>query len=244
MLCRFEEPHSHAAAHLVYRPVIAGFRSPRSLVLVDDEITTGTTLANLAGGLLGCWPGLEAIIAATLTDWSDGAWRAEVARPTRTVSLLSGDLEWRPHVLSPAPDLAISKNWLGAMPAHRNRGRLGWIDGEVDAPQLPPRLAGGPLRIVGTGEFSFPPFLLAERLEGEGRDVVVLAASRSPARIGGAIEHALGFRDNYRTGVPNYLYNARADDGRATLICHETPAGSVDPALVAALDADVLAWPA
>ena len=59
-------------------------------------------------------------------------------------------------------------------------------------------------------------------------------------QIGGPIASALRFRDNYGAGVANYLYNAAAGDGRRTIICHETPPGSVDPELVAALDATIL----
>ena len=100
------------------------------------------------------------------------------------------------------------------------------------------------MRIIGTGEFGYAPFLLAERLEREGADVVVRSTSRSPARIGAAMRHAHVFADNYGTAVPNYLYNAPPADGRFNLICHETPAGSVDPSLVAALGASLAAWAA
>jgi hypothetical protein len=51
---------------------------------------------------------------------------------------------------------------------------------------------------------------------------------------------ALAFADNYATGVPNFLYNADAEDGRLTIICHETRLGSIDPALIDALDARTL----
>ena len=44
----------------------------RSVVLVDDEISTGTTLANLAAALVAALPGIERIAVATLTDWSGG----------------------------------------------------------------------------------------------------------------------------------------------------------------------------
>ncbi|TRM73173.1 phosphoribosyltransferase, partial [Sulfolobus sp. A20-N-F8] len=94
--------------------------------------------------------------------------------------------------------------------------------------------------IIGTGEFTWPPFLLAHALELAGHDVTMQATSRSPVRLGGAIGSALTFEDNYGTGVPNYLYNARREEGRRVIICHETPVGSIDPALVAALDAECL----
>jgi hypothetical protein len=40
--------------------------------------------------------------------------------------------------------------------------------------------------------------------------------------------------------VPNFLYNADIADGRHTIICHETPPESIDPALIEALDAETI----
>lgn len=242
-LCRFEEPHSHASAHLIYRPEIDGFAPPRTLVLVDDEVSTGTTLRNLAAALVACWPRVERIVAATLTDWSGGTgWRPAMPRPTTVAALLSGRLEWtpRPALSAGVPDASVGS--LGRMEHHVNHGRLG-LRAPIDvdpATGLPP--IAGPLRIVGTGEFTYPPFRLAERLERDGHDVVVQATSRSPARLGGAMASKLRFADNYATGVANYLYNVDPADGRSIWLCHETPAGSVDSALIEALGARVLAW--
>jgi hypothetical protein len=240
LLCRFDEPHSHAASHLIYRPRGVDLGAIRSLVLVDDEVSTGTTLANLAAALVAQLPGVERIAVASLTDWSGGtAWLERMPRPAESVSLLSGTLRWQPGPASvdgEAPPPAAGA--FGTMPKG-DFGRLG-ATGPFALPDPPAFPPGAALRIVGTGEFTYPPFLLAERLEQEGHDVVVQAASRSPVQIGGPIERALGFRDNYGAGVPNYLYNAGAGDGRRSIICHETPPGSVDPELVAALDAATL----
>lgn len=243
LLCRFEEPHSHASAHLIYRPALP---EPRSLVLVDDEISTGTTLCNLAQALATAWPRIEAMAVATLTDWSAGkAWRSRMPRPTRIAALLRGRLDWTQEqttVSDGAFDTAAAS--LGRMTEHRNLGRLG-LDGPI-APEphttLPKIL--GPLRIIGTGEFTYPPFLLAERLAAKGHDVVVQATSRSPARLGAAMATKLRFADNYGTGVPNYLYNADPADGRANWIAHETGAATIDPGLIAALDAELIGWTA
>jgi hypothetical protein len=246
LLCRFEEPHSHASSHLVYRPLLPGFRPPRSLVLVDDEISTGTTLANLAAALVECWPGIETIAVASLTDWSEGNCLQRLPRPAQSVSLLNGSLSWTAHERPPGTQAFIAPpGSLGTMRSHRNYGRLGVREPCHD---LPDRLSAGlgekPLRILGTGEFTFLPFLLAEQLERAGLDVVVQATSRSPARIGGAVRSALAFRDNYDTGVPSHLYNADPADGRETWICFETGEGSIDPALVDALGAQLVRWPA
>lgn len=244
LLCRFEEPHSHASAHLIYQPQIADLALPRTLVLVDDEVSTGTTLRNLAQALVERWPQVERIVVATLTDWSHGRdWTAAMPRATDIVSLLTGRLDWTAAsgvVFDPLFDAQAGS--LGRLENAANFGRLG-LRAPIDTPPACDLPAGrGPLRIVGTGEFTYLPFRLAERLEQAGRDVVIQTTSRSPARIGAAMTTKLKFNDNYETGVANYLYNADPADGRACWICHETPDGSVDPALAAALGAETLGW--
>jgi hypothetical protein len=244
LLCRFEEPHSHAPAHLIYRPAEIPLASIRSLVIVDDEVSTGTTVANLAAALAPALPECERIVVATLTDWSGStAWLDRMPRPACCVSLLEGSLAWsssaRPSA-DPAADAPPAAASLGALPAAGPFGRLGAVAPvpfrlpEIEALSLP---AGRAVRVIGTGEFTYPAFLLAERLENAGYDVVVHATSRSPIHLGGAIGHALVFEDNYGSGIDNFLYNADPADERLSLICHETPPGSVDPALVSALGA-------
>ena len=242
LLGRFEEPHSHASAHLVYRPAGIDLAAVRSLVLVDDEVSTGTTLVNLAQALVPLLPGCEAIVVAALTDWSGpAAWLERMPRPAQCVSLLRGGLDWTPDA-APAGDEAFeaAAGALGALPAGGPFGRLGLTEPagfrlpDIDALALPP---GSAVRVVGTGEFTYPPFRLAERLEAAGHDVVVQSTTRSPVRPGGAIGHALAFADNYGSGIGNFLYNADPAEARLALICHETPPGTVDPALVSALRA-------
>jgi len=238
LLCRFEEPHSHASAHLIYRPEGFDLDQVRSLVLVDDEISTGTTRANLAASLAEQLPSLERIVAASLTDWSGGRdWLKRMPRPAKSASLLSGRMTWQPNGASLEVEASAFNSTapkLGALDQRRNFGRLGWR-GEplpLPNPELP---AGAPLRVVGTGEFTYPAFLLAERLEQAGHDVVMHSTTRSPALPGGAIRHILNFRDNYAPEIANFLYNCDPASARLSLICHETP--GIDADLIDALGA-------
>ena len=250
LLARFEEPHSHASTHLIYRPAALDgvFANPRSLVMVDDEISTGTTLLNLATAVVGALPSIETITAVTLADWSGtDTWLTKMPRPARVESLIAGKLSWQPGpnpvVKRDTATFDTAARSLGGVPSHYNFGRLGRSDIASEFDHLAASIALAPasrVRVIGTGEFTYPPFRLAEALERAGHDVVVQSTTRSPAHLDGAIKSALCFADNYATGVPNFIYNVDVGDGRVTLICHETQADSIDPHLIAALSARTL----
>jgi hypothetical protein len=251
VMARFEEPHSHASAHLIYYPHDTAHRvlaaSARTLVLVDDEITTGTTLRNLSLSILQSCPHLENIYLVSLTDWSgDADLLSFMPLPTACISLLSGTLIWRPRS-DGHPHAAsfpvVARAALGRLENSKNFGRLG----SQTKPEGSAALASSLVRddserflILGTGEFTYAPYLLGLALEALGHDVIMQATTRSPIQVGGAISSALTFGDNYGTGVPNYLYNSDSAVGRRVLICHETPVGSIDPILVDAMSAECL----
>ncbi len=250
LLCRFEEPHSHASAHLVYQPTAFDIAAVKTLVMVDDEISTGTTLANLAGALAVHLPLLERIVAASLIDWSgaDPAFIKAMPAPAARVSLLAGSLDWQanPDFTPPTDDssFASAAASLGRLENPVNFGRLGLV-----APAIPPlypfdtpSMPGSSIRMIGTGEFTYPAFQMAEAIEKDGFNVTMHSTTRSPALIGHAMISRLGFSDNYGTGVPNYLYNVAPDRDAATFIAYETPPGSIDPALAEALDARLIGF--
>ena len=99
---RIKEEHSHAMDHFVLCPVPDLIRSGlnRTLVLVDDEMTTGKTLAGLSAGLSDAGQCFERIILVTLMDWSGGCAAKQVSNvtgtPVETVSLISGEWVWHP----------------------------------------------------------------------------------------------------------------------------------------------------
>jgi len=242
-LLRFSEPHSHASAHLLYAPEMIDGENPladvRSLVLIDDEVTTGRTFVNLATQLAAVLPQLKQIEVAVLTDWSEGSYHADMPAPVSSHALLRGSLAWEGR--EPAPSVALPPTCqLGILHQRRNLGRLGCKQLELDlSPYCTAFAQDTPqsLHVIGTGELHYPAFLLGEMLEDLGHDVMVQATTRSPAKPGGEICSALVLQDNYHSGVPTFLYNVDQTAHRRRIVCHETPANMLDPALLRQSDA-------
>jgi adenine/guanine phosphoribosyltransferase-like PRPP-binding protein len=232
----FDECHSHAPDHAVYLPDPALqplFRAARTLVLVDDEISTGRTLAELAGAYLRLNPGVEQVALACITNWLSDARRRELAtlleRPMLFPALVEGSFSFEPDPAFPPPVLPSvvaspdrSHDGIVADPA-----RIGLIAGRWSNPfsteeRIRMRALGRPLAVIGTGEYAYTPFRIALALEEEGCDVRFQSTTRSPILVGDAIASRREFSDNYGDDIPNYLYNL--DPDRLPVIVYEHPA--------------------
>lgn len=248
LFARFEEEHSHASAHLIHMPVDPEIREAmlqaRSLVLVDDEASTGKTFVNLHRALVEAGLSkIERIVTCVLTDWSAGAVRKTIRESATAVSLMQGSYQFHENPAAPPPEMPdVGAVSIGEWPlsADKDWGRLGVR--RVDD-TLAPDIRVHPnekVIVVGTSEFVWRPFLLAERLERAGVDVHFSSTTRSPIALGHAIEHALSFSDNYGLGIPNFLYNVKPGQFDRVLICSETPEQAAPAELVAALNAEVI----
>jgi hypothetical protein len=248
LFARFEEEHSHASAHLIHLPIDPAIREmmlhARSLVLVDDEASTGKTFVNLYRALVEAGLSrVERVLTCVLTDWSAGAVRDAIGGCADQIALLKGSYRFFEDRAAPLPDMPdVGSVAAGecVLPTGNDWGRLG-VRRVADslAPDLRVR-PGERVIVVGTGEFVWRPFLLAERLERAGADVHFAATTRSPIAPGHAIGHVLSFSDNYGLGMPNFLYNVRPGQFERVLVCSETPARYVPAALVEALNAEVI----
>ena len=263
LLADFSETHSHASAHRLYRPQHARERTlvdtARSLVMVDDEASSGATFAHLADALAAA--GLDRfghVHTAVLTDWSEGirAPRTTPAGATTTRSALTrGRHDWTPRAGAPSrtlPDAdTVREPAVDPLP-RTDDGRLGRARRSVRGcpPALAEHLAGSapgspggtgrPVLVLGTGEHVWEPFLVAEALERDGHDVRFGATTRSPILPGHAIRRGLAFGDHEGLGITNYLYNVDPDAFERIVLCVDTALEAVDPALLGALGADVL----
>jgi hypothetical protein len=241
------EPHCHAPRHTVYVPQgdpekLRILRGARTLVLADDEISTGETLLSLARAFAARAPGLRRAVFASIASFLTGEARRRVAAslpvPLSHVSALEGAFSFRKtaDLASPGPVVrseGAGTPLAGAIP--RERGRVGILARDAGEAGFDTREAlsalglpaGCPARVIGTGEFLHEPYLLARALEAEGREVVFQSTTRTPIAPGGGVGSVLRFRDNYGEGLDNFLYNAPRDFPGATVVCRETSASPV-----------------
>jgi hypothetical protein len=211
---RFDEVHSHAPNHILYKPLLTfqqRFIEAQTLVLVDDEISTGRTLEQLGSRLVKKLPNIRQIILVSIVNWLSTAQKKElqenVTRPMSFISLLEGtfsftsDIEFRPVL----PEK--TKSLRPALQAQQQTGRRGMDMGGETLMPCGPYPERHKVSVVGTGEFQFQPFLWAEWLEKKGFDVLFQSTTRSPVQLGGPIHESLSFKDEHGEGVDNYLHN-------------------------------------
>lgn len=245
-MLEFSEPHSHAQAHLLYppaEPLRGTFTAARTLVVIDDELSTGATVENLLGAVVPMMPALTRVCVVSLVDWLSARRRTRIADAVTAVAsrvitvswhaLVTGAFDFVPeHRFRPGilPGNVVPRAHVAA-PARDDLGRRGVlmpIEGlVVTPPTLAPSHGEGsaPIAAIGVGECALPSFLHAEALAAAGHPVTVQCTSRSPVRPGGAIAWSLGCEDPYHQGVGYYIHNP-PDQNATWLVVSETGAGA------------------
>ncbi|WP_169392900.1 MULTISPECIES: phosphoribosyltransferase domain-containing protein [Psychrobacter] len=258
LLATFSEDHSHASRHLIYQSddeqTQSAILNTKTLIMVDDEASTGNTCRNVVNALTEAGLNqLELVHLATLVDWSlDSAADLQDTKDIHFFRqhLLAGNWQWS-DAPNPTPitmprldtTAAGSKpvlptgNW-GRQPTLDSTSGFGnylanfWDNFSRkfgDNAPLPNRIL-----MLGSNEFVWLPFLLAENLEQEAKlqssthQVCFSALTRSPIAMGGAISATLSFRDNYGLGMTNFVYNVEPSAWELIVLCVETPTDSVD----------------
>lgn len=239
LLARFLEEHSHAQDQLLYGSPDPQLQqrilASQSIILVDDEASTGKTFVNLIQALQDA--GLNQIshmVTATLADWSSGIHIANL--DCQSVALMTGQWQWQdvenpPQITMPKVDTiafgefaALSEPTWGRLPIQDTTASIRL---KVEPEQR--------ILVLGSGEYVWSSFLLAEYLQQQGAEVKFSAITRSPIAVGHAIQSALAFSDNYGLGIQNFVYNINPLDYDRILITVETATDSVASSLLAAL---------
>ena len=277
LLTTFSEDHSHASQHLIYqsadKATQAQLLASKTLIMVDDEASTGNTCVNVITALRNAGlDQLQQVHLTTLVDWSlnqqqdsDDAMSDQIAKRLPNIKfqrhhLLSGAWTWtdapNPEPIS-MPSVDTTEAGSHTLGDTGNWGRFPTLDStdgfdnyllkfqtafkvfnkqaqpekeqsekeNFDKKQLPQRIL-----VLGSNEFVWLPFLLAEWLETQTQNSTVnfSALTRSPIALGGAITTMLSFSDNYGLGMTNFAYNVEPSDWDLIILCVETLADSVD----------------
>lgn len=237
----FEESHSHAPTQFLHIPLGQEaqhlFFHAQTLVLIDDEASTGKTFQHLVQCYRKQNPSLQHVHIALLTNFMSAEHQQHLEKacvvPCTFGALLEGSYTFQqknyPQAETSLPaqvfktyqreDLSISF------------GRLGVTKKiTLNVTQLTKLTAlirpNENVLVLGTGEFMHAAFLLGRFLEERGVNVAVQATTRSPILRWGAVSEIIHFADNYHEGIPNFLYNAHREHYQHCLICHETPPSS------------------
>lgn len=249
-LLAFEERHSHGPAQVLCAPADtpagALWRAARTLVVVDDEVTTGLTAAALAERVARSGVPVERRCMVALVASGRGALTGEGG------ALAGWDVATLASVrvaFTPAGERAVTTSPQGLAPLAAGVGSNAWGRvGAVAAPPLPEPIrawAEGRCRgaervvVLGAGECMHPAFVLARALEAAGHVALVQATTRSPVHVGGAIAATLPCDDGLGSGAPFFLHNP-PPPGTAVIALHERGAASGARALVEALGAHAL----
>lgn len=249
LLTTFSEDHSHASQHLLYQSddetINQQLLATKTLIMVDDEASTGKTCQNVVTALQQAGLNqLQQVHLATLVDWS----LAKI-----TPKSLSNILFCRHHLLSgnwhwveknataniTMPDVATTKagsqplldtgNW-GRLPTMYSDTGLKFLQKSLINQLDVALLKNKKVLVLGSNEFVWLPFLLAEYLENQGVNVKFSALTRSPIAINAdsAVKSVITFYDNYGLGMTNFVYNVEIKAWDLILLCVETDQTSVD----------------
>jgi len=241
----FDEAHSHATDFFLYYPEQSRqrqqFQNAKTLVLIDDEISTGRTFLQLLKAYRRVNPHLQNVYVVSLVNFSHPGDRETFQRQAGAkvswVWLRSGRLRFDDNRNAALDGIAVNVYGNGACKRHLLGwpGRLGLsapVGLAADAVSQVSGLfqTGGddprPLLVLGTGECNAPAFFLARALQQAGIGVRVQSTTRSPIHVGTDIRSVCQFHDNYEDGIVNFLYNMQPSDYREIIICHETPLNS------------------
>lgn len=224
VIARFEEGHSHATSHMVQiaDPAIAAtLRAARSLVIVDDECSTGGTFAEAAQAMAAAMPALEQVHCCALTDWSDGAFLARIPFTAARHALLNGRLEWQAAEGQFASVLGASANGHGQAPATGMRSRTGLTAPEAAQHAALAAVPGERVLVLGDGEHAYEALRMAESIEEAGGIAAVQSITRTPAMLGHAMDSVTRLGDAYGSGATCFLYNVLAHAPARILIAAE-----------------------
>lgn len=213
----FEEGHSHASSHLIHVPdELEVFRSARSLVVVDDECSTGTTFIKVEEAMRAVMPQLQRVVDVVITEWAQTEGR-------QRISLVSGTLGWEPNgELGVVP--GDNANSHGITVSGDAPGRTGYdVPPNLTLARVPRIAQGERVTVIADGENAYDALRIAELLERNGAIAAVQSITRSPAHVGGAMNSRTILCDAHGSGATCYSYNLEMHEPNRYVVVTERP---------------------
>ena len=236
----FLEEHSHAQDQFILSSHDAikhqHILSSKTLILVDDEISTGKTFRNLILSLKKSGlEHVERIILVTLVNWAEQHLVTDdLGIPVEVVSLLHGHWQWQDNnkeIDIQMPNVSSTQQQSQKIIAPNDWGREPTFLECSVWQKIESIQAHEKVLVLGSGEFTWIPFLMAEQLEKQGVEVYFSSTTRSPIMQGQSIESICLFKDNYGLNMNNYAYNVKHQQFDRVFLVIETAKDSVDPLL-------------
>ncbi len=236
----FLEEHSHAQDQFILSSHDAikhqHILSSKTLILVDDEISTGKTFRNLILSLKKSGlEHVERIILVTLVNWAEQHLVTDdLGIPVEVVSLLHGHWQWQDNnkeIDIQMPNVSSTQQQSQKIIAPNDWGREPTFLECSVWQKIESIQAHEKVLVLGSGEFTWIPFLMAEQLEKQGIEVYFSSTTRSPIMQGQSIESICLFKDNYGLNMNNYAYNVKHQEFDRVFLIIETAKDSVDPLL-------------
>lgn len=247
----FSEEHSHASAQRLY---VGGLEKHIShaatVVLLDDEITTGKTVINLVGQLAVRFPQLKdarLVCASVVNRMSGKNAEAFAERGIESVSILHLPFEDYTDIVGGLPAEAPSEPAGGAFCPWERVSPVNWLPdprygvsssdfharSRAFAEELCASFADlrGKIVVLGTEEYMYPAMLFADRLAAHtGNAVYFHATTRSPIGVldaeGYPIRNGYRISSAYEKGRITYIYDLDKYDA-AILISDGENAGDL-----------------
>ena len=252
----FLEEHSHAAEQWLRAEKLGAWIEAGGVpVLVDDEISTGRTLENIARTLRRRFPALahrrlgaaslinrlsDARLEALARSGIDCCWLLRLPLVDYEDAVLRFDIHPAEPPARPAGPV-ICLDWPHSLPDLRLGAPIGdWMarcEAAADAliARLAPGLSGRKVLALGTEECMLPALVFGRRLEAAGLDCAVRchATTRSPIGLcpdgDYPIKSGHRLRSLYDPERTTYIYNLAPCD--IALILTDAPAAARDPGL-------------
>jgi len=231
---RIQEAHSHAdTMHMAHLQGDAALNAQNTadLVLVDDEVSTGRTLAQLANALLAQpeLSGIRRLHIVSLVNWLNDEAQAQLLASlpqsieVQFVQLMSGTFTFTaaPDYQAAMPDnvdvdfcdtLTTKRDQEPAALPLEQHGLYGVVFSKYEELQPDELLSrtfdiNKPYVVYGMGEFLDIPFQIALALENAGMDVLFQSSTRSPIALGDEVVSKLEHPAPGNSSKTHFLYN-------------------------------------